>query len=770
MLSDAILRWAACAGLSAAEECRLLWTDSGIIVGLCLIAIPVIFLYKKLARELQILQARSFTPIFSRFLSGWVKTNSYTEETFFKADGADDDTAARRRRALDRLANYFQERYPKSGMWSNEIRNGLSDLRFTDAGRVPFPFARLMQEKFNLCSVVTASEGPKLRDIDGHWSLDLTGSYGVNVAGYDRYKEWMEKGWERVKDLGPVLGPLHPIVADNIARLKAISKLDDVSFHMSGTEAVMAAIRLARFNTRRKFIVCFAGAYHGWWDGVQPGLGSEREINDCITLKDLNPASLDAIRRMKRDIAGVIVNPIQSFHPNSPPPSDAILLTSDIRKTEGAHAPYTQWLRQLREVCTACDIPLIFDEVYSGFRLASGGAQEYFDVQADLVIYGKTVGGGMPIGVCCGKKELMRRFDSAHPMRLAYVIGTFSGHPHVMGAMNEFLRWVTTSQTAQLYNEADQHCTEWAATINREFAEQALPLRIVNLTTVWTILFQQPGRYNWLLQYYLRAEDVTLSWVGTGRCLSNMAFKPEHYDELHTKLIAAASRMKQDGWWLEGLDQPERRKAMKSRFTWELIGSVIQAPSPLKTFYTEIMRRKHDDHIASHSHPLNQLFHLLSSSVFIYCYFLIFTDLTTAVTISLAALFVRQLGHAVIEPSCHDKEALLLGFNTPNKTMIVSAYCLILLANMMAADGWTFSSLLEQWPVIAQQWWGLTLVVVLGRVAYLAWLHDFRTSMIWFVKLLTDPFTDIQAYLPRSSREWRAFLPPYALNEMSQKH
>ena len=161
----------------------------------------------------------------------------------------------------------------------------------------------------------------------------------------------------------------------------------------------MAAIRLARFNTRRKTIVCFAGAYHGRWDGVQPGLGSEREIRDCLTLKDINPASLDAIRSMKKDIAGVVVNPIQSFHPNSPPPSDAILLTSSIRKTQDAHAPYGQWLRKLRDVCTACDIPLIFDEVYSGFRLAPGGAQEPFGVRADLVVYGKTVGGGMPIGV-----------------------------------------------------------------------------------------------------------------------------------------------------------------------------------------------------------------------------------------------------------------------------------------------------------------------------------------------------------------------------------
>ncbi len=769
MFDDILQRWSEYAA-TVARTCGFEGAQAGILIGLSVLAGAALLYARRLVRALLTLNARSLTPTVSRMLATWVKRNDYTGEDFFRADGADQPTVMRRQQALARLAAHFQETYPQSIAWGNAIREGLSDLRFTDAGRVPFPFARVMREQFNLCSVVTASDGPMLRDLDGHWSLDVTGSYGVNVAGYDQYKEWMQRGWERVKDLGPVLGPLHPIVAENIAMLRSISKLDEVSFHMSGTEAVMAAIRLARFNTRRKLIVCFAGAYHGWWDGVQPGLGSEREIKDCLTLKDVNPASLAAIRRMKHDIAGVVVNPIQSFHPNAPPPSDAILLTSDVRKTQDAHAPYAQWLRQLRAVCAECDIPLIFDEVYSGFRLAPGGAQEYFGVQADLIVYGKTVGGGMPIGVCCGKKELMRRFDPDHPMRLAYVIGTFSAHPAVMGAMNEFLRWVTRPEARQRYDEANRRCAEWAAEVNRACATRALPVRVVNLATVWTILFQQPGRYNWLLQYYLRAEGVTLSWVGTGRCLSNMAFTQEHYDELQAKLVTAASRMLVDGWWLEGLDQPERRKAMKSRLMWEMIGSLVQVPRPLKTFYADVMRRKHDDHVASHSHPLNQLFHLLSSSVFIYCYFLIFTDLTTAVSASLAALFLRQFGHAVIEPPCHDKEELLLGFNTPNKTMIVSAYCLIPLANMLAAGSWTFATFMEKWPIIAQQWWGLTLVVVLGRVAYLAWLHDFRISMIWFVKLVTDPFTDIKAYLPRTASGWRAFLPPYALNQTAHKH
>ena len=85
-----------------------------------------------------------------------------------------------------------------------------------------------------------------------------------------------------------MLGPFHPVVRDNVERLKKLSGHDEVSFHMSGTEAVMQAVRLAQFHTRRSHIVLFCGAYHGWWDGVQPGLGNRRRVNDVYTLADMS--------------------------------------------------------------------------------------------------------------------------------------------------------------------------------------------------------------------------------------------------------------------------------------------------------------------------------------------------------------------------------------------------------------------------------------------------------------------------------------------------
>ena len=762
MVGGVLEKWTSFLGLSASTPWR---NAEGLLALLCL-ALFASLLFRKITTTLLTLRAMALAPSLSRRLSDWVKSLSYSEHDVWGADGAGDRWVQVRKDAIDRLSGFFQRQSSKSIAWGNEIRGSFSDLRFTDANRVPFPFMQVMREKFNLCSVVTESKGPKLRDLDGNWSLDVSGSYGLNVAGFDCYKKWMAKGLEKVNDLGPVLGPLHPVVAENIALLKSISKLDEVSFHMSGTEAVMAAVRLARFNTRRKLIVCFAGAYHGWWDGVQPGLGSERPISDCLTLKDLHPASLDVLRRRAHEIAAVLINPVQSFHPNSPPPSDTILLTSDVRKTEDSSSSYAQWLRKLREVCSAAGIPLIFDEVFSGFRLAPGGAQEYFGVQADIVVYGKSVAGGMPIGVVCGNKELMRRFDPEHPMRIAYVIGTFSAHPIVMGAMNEFLKWLMQPATSQLYVEAKRRCEQWVRSTNERLGKLSLPVRVMNFATIWTVLFKQPGRYNWLLQYYLRAEGVTLSWVGTGRCMTSMDFTPDDYQELQGKLLNAAQTMQRDGWWLSEQQQPGKESTMRSRLVWEMAKSVVQIPKPLTSFYVEIMQRKKDDHHASHSNLVNQFFHLLSSSTFIVCYFLIFFNFDLAMLMGMAALFVRQFGHAILEPPCHDKEKALLGFNTRNKSIIVGGYILIPIvqAVQLARTGTlSFESLPLIVPAVAQQWFLLTLAAVFGRVIYLVWAHDFRSSMIWFIKLITDPFTDIVAYYNSFDKLFR--MPPTAGSE-----
>ena len=193
---------------------------------------------------------------------------------------------------------------------------------------------------------------------------------------------------------------------------------------------------------------------------------------------------------------------------------------------------------------------------------------------------------------------------------------------------------------------------------------------------------------------------------------------------------------------------------MRSHLMREMAGSLVQIPKPLKGFYAEVMQCKKDDHVASHSNVVNQFFHLLSSSVFSYCYVLIFVDLTRAMGLGLSALFVRQFGHAILEPPCHDKEKVLLGFNTRSKTLIVAGYLLIPVIHLVSAGSVTFTTLTAMTSAVARQWFLLTLAVVVGHVAYLVWKHNLRSSLIWFVKLATDPLTDIVAYYPSAYRVW----------------
>jgi len=420
-----------------------------------------------------------------------------------------------------------------------------------------------------------------------------------------------------------------------------------------------------------------------------------------------------------------------------------VLLASEARKTSGASSKYAQWLADLRATCTRAGVPLVFDEIYSGFRLAPGGAQQYFGVQTDMVLYGKTVGGGMPIGVVCGRASLMRRFDPERPMRIAYIVGTFAAHPLVMAAMNAFLQWLDTPEALTAYATTTEKAARWVTDVNRALGVADLPIEVTHLGTIWTVVFKRPSRFNWLMQYYLRAEGVSLSWVGTGRCLFSMDFSDDDYAELGRRLLRAATRMREDKWWLTEAEQPRAAKAIRARLAKDLVASVLKPPQPVRAFYAEVMRRKRDDHVASHSNRTNQIMHFVSSSVFIVCYALAFYDVVTAMCLGLASLLLRQTGHALIEPPCHDKEQLLLGFDTRTKTWIVAGYALIPLVERLVVE---WSGWLPFVVAVGKAWFAYTAVVVLGRVLVLVRKHGLRNALVWFVKLVTDPFTDISAY------------------------
>jgi len=473
----------------------------------------------------------------------------YDEARFFNADGAPDDVVALRRQGFANLAELFRTRFARSAALAGEAAEGISDLQFTASYRVPFQFSRYVRERLKGGGFLQASAGVKVTDLDGNELYDLTGSYGVNVFGYDFYRSCIAEGSARVAALGPVLGAYHPVVADNVRRLRAISGLDEVSFHMSGTEAVMQAVRLARYHTGRRNLVRFCGAYHGWWEDVQPGIGNPLPPRETYTLKEMDADSLKVLDTRK-DIACVLVNPLQALHPNAGAPGDSSLVDS-ARRAGFDRAAYTAWLKQLREVCTRRGIVLIFDEVFVGFRLAPGGAQEYFGVRADMVTYGKTLGGGLPVGVVCGRRDLMKRFRDDRPADICFARGTFNAHPYVMGAMQVFLERLETPAVRELYVGLDETWSRRAATLNAQLEGAGLPVRVANLSSIWTVFYTQPSRYNWLLQYYLRAEGLALSWVGTGRFIFSLNYDEADFAAVAERFVAAAEAMRRDGWWWE---------------------------------------------------------------------------------------------------------------------------------------------------------------------------------------------------------------------------
>ena len=483
----------------------------------------------------------------SRRVARLIPFYEFSADDFFRSDGAPAAIAQQRHDAFFALGRLYGERYARGRQMTAEAAGRISDLQFTETYRVPFQYSRLVREHLATSAFVQSSAGVTVTDVDGNVSYDLTGSYGVNIFGNDFYKECIAAAETRARALGPVLGPYHPAMLDNVRRLTEISGLDEVSFHMSGTEAVMQAVRLARYHTGRSHLVRFAGAYHGWWGDVQPGVGNPVSPHETYTLAEMSERTLHVLRT-RRDIACVLVNPLQALHPNANAPGDSALVDSS-RSARFDRDAYSAWLNALREVCAERGIVLIFDEVFVGFRLAAGGAQEYFGVRADMVTYGKSLAGGLPVGVVCGRKHLMRRFRDDAPADVCFARGTFNSHPYVMTAMDEFLSRLASPNFRAVYNGLDETWSGRARALNDSLASANLPARVANLSSIWMVHYTEPSRYNWMFQYYLRAEGLALSWVGSGRLIFSLNYTDADFAEVANRFVAAAENMKRDGWW-----------------------------------------------------------------------------------------------------------------------------------------------------------------------------------------------------------------------------
>jgi glutamate-1-semialdehyde 2,1-aminomutase len=165
----------------------------------------------------------------------------------------------------------------------------------------------------------------------------------------------------------------------------------------------------------------------------------------------------------------------------------------------------------------------------------------------------------------------MRRFRDDRPADVCFARGTFNSHPYVMAAMDEFLTRLDSPNFNAVYNGLDETWNGRARELNEMLSARDLPVRVANLSSIWMVHYTEPSRYNWMLQYYLRAEGLALSWVGTGRLIFSLNYTDADFAEVSRRFVVAAEKMKQDGWWWH--DASLTNKTIRRQILKEMIRS-----------------------------------------------------------------------------------------------------------------------------------------------------------------------------------------------------
>ena len=348
--------------------------------------------------------------------------------------GVSGNVTPQQEQGLQRLMEQYVRRTAKSKAMTQEHRFPLADPRVVSGFR--------SQWKEIVYPIVTMrSKGSRLWDVDGNEYIDILNGFGPIMLGHR--PDFVEKAIEKQLHEGFEIGPQTPLAGEVAKMFCDMTGNERMTFCNTGSEAVMAALRVARTVTRRNKVVLFAGAYHGMFDEVlvkgfkkggvpqsapvAPGIPREKVAN--VTVLDYGTdESLAWIRQNAKDLAAVLVEPVQSRHPHLQP---------------------LEFLQEIRKITEETGSALIFDEVVTGFRVHPGGCQALFGIRADLATYGKVVAGGMPIGILAGKAQFMDALDGgawqfgdeSYPEAgVTFFAGTFVRHPLTVAAVKAVLK------------------------------------------------------------------------------------------------------------------------------------------------------------------------------------------------------------------------------------------------------------------------------------------------------------------------------------------
>lgn len=405
--------------------------------------------------------------------------------------------------ALDDLITRYTGRTQKSKEMTEKYRSVLADPRAAAGFRSQW-------KELIYPIVVGKSAGSKIWDVDGNEYIDILNGFGVTLFGHT--PDFVTEAVERQLRSGYEIGPMSHLAGEVASLVCELTGNERVTFCNTGSEAVQGALRLARTVTGRSLVATFAGDYHGGFDEVlvrannsdgylhtapvAPGIPQE-SLENILVLEYGSPEALEILREHAHELAAVLVEPVQSRHPNLRP---------------------VEFLKEVREITERAGTALIFDEVVTGFRTHPGGAQALFGVRADLVTYGKVLGGGMPIGIISGKTSFMDALDggkwnfgdkSSPEAGVTFYAGTFFRHPLALAAAHASLSHLK-EKGPELQRQLAEKTERLVARINSCFEKNYLPAKIENFASIFYLHFPVEERFASLYYYLLREKGVHL--------------------------------------------------------------------------------------------------------------------------------------------------------------------------------------------------------------------------------------------------------------------
>jgi amino acid adenylation domain-containing protein len=458
---------------------------------------------------------------------------------FRPADRSSAELTPRQQQHLDELVASYTRRTAGSKRLTAQHRLQHADPR-TVSG-----FNRLWKEMVYPLWV-DRSRGARLWDVDGNEYIDLLNGFGLNFLGHS--PDFVTEALQAQLLRGIEIGPMTPLAGEVARLLCEMTGMDRVSFVNTGSEAVQAAMRLARAVTGRDKVVVFAKDYHGNFDEVlvrgtrvqgqprsfpiAPGI-PRRAVEDVLVLEYGSPEALEVIRARGAEIAAVLVEPIQSRRPEFQPRG---------------------FIEDLRALTLRTGILLVFDEVITGFRTGLGGAQEFYGVRADLATYGKVIGGGMPIGAVAGRADLMDTFDggpweygdgSFPDKGVTFFAGTFIRHPLAMAGAHATLKFLR-NQPPEFWTAIRHRADRLAGSIDAILTEHELPLRMPNFGSQMFVRVQEDAKLANLLFFHLRLRGVYLQEGFP--CYLTAAHTDADVDAVIDAFRDSAADMQEGGW------------------------------------------------------------------------------------------------------------------------------------------------------------------------------------------------------------------------------